>query len=72
MPGDLRPTRAACPEAFPARALRTDPDERRLVEAMAERVLALHPAWPWPLVEEEARRRAEAMLSAGRRRGHHG
>jgi hypothetical protein len=23
-----------------------------------ERVLAAHPPWPWPLIEEEARRRA--------------
>lgn len=31
-----------------------------------ERVLAAHPAWPWPLIEAEAMRRAEAAGSADR------
>jgi hypothetical protein len=52
--------------AFMPRALRTAPAERHLVEALAARVLATHPAWPWPLIEREACRRAEALLAISR------
>jgi len=52
---------------FEPKALRTPPDERDLVEAFMERVLAVHPAWPWPLIEEEARRRDKAVLAASNR-----
>ena len=48
---------------FRPRAIRTSPDERRLIDELAEQVLADHPAWPWPLIEEETRRRAQAMLA---------
>jgi hypothetical protein len=48
---------------FGPRTLRIRPDERRLVDELTERVLATHPAWPWPLIEEEARRQAEAILA---------
>jgi hypothetical protein len=43
------------------------PSERELVAAFMERVLAAHPAWPWPLIEEEARQRAEEVLAIVRR-----
>jgi hypothetical protein len=43
------------------------PGEADLVAAFMERVLAAHPAWPWPLIEEEARRRAEEVLAVVRR-----
>jgi hypothetical protein len=49
---------------FTPRALRLEPAERRLLEAQTERVLAAHPAWPLPLIEEAARRRAERILAA--------
>jgi hypothetical protein len=66
MPDDSPPANPAKPGLFEPKALRTPPDERLLVEAFMERVLAVHPAWPWPLIEEEARRRAEAVLAASR------
>jgi hypothetical protein len=52
--------------AFEPRALRTSPIERVLIEELMERVLAAHPAWPWPLIEEEARRWAGQILAAMR------
>jgi uncharacterized protein YbaA (DUF1428 family) len=52
---------------FEPRALRLDPDDRRRLEAQTERVLAAHPAWPWPLIEETARRRAERIGAARER-----
>jgi hypothetical protein len=52
---------------FEPKALRTTSIERHLVEAYMERVLAAHPAWPWPLIEEEARQQAKEALSALRR-----
>jgi hypothetical protein len=68
MPDDVPCARRARPDAaFAPRSLRTDPAERRLLEELTARVLALYPAWPWPLVEEEARRRVEAVLAAGHR-----
>jgi len=69
MPEDAPPTRVVCPDAFVPRVLRTAPDLQRLVEEFTERVLTAHPAWPWPLIEEEARRRAEAVLAAQNRGG---
>ncbi|WP_143018238.1 hypothetical protein [Belnapia rosea] len=63
MPDESPP---ACPspsDAFGPRALRRAPAEQRLVEACLEQVLAAHPAWPWPLIEEMARRRAEEALA---------
>jgi hypothetical protein len=51
---------------FEPKALRVTPAERDLVAAFMERVLAAHPAWPWPLIEEEARRRAEEFFAAAR------
>jgi hypothetical protein len=67
MPDDDPLPCAARPGTFPPRALRTAPEERRLVEELTARVLAAHPAWPWPLIEREARRRAEVILGASRR-----
>src|SRR3954462_229899 len=64
MPDDSAPACPAMLSRFEPKALRTPPDERDLVEAFMERVLAVHPAWPWPLIEEEARRRAKAVLAA--------
>ena len=52
---------------FEPKALRMTPGERDLVAAFMERVLAAHPAWPWPLIEEEARRRAEEVFAVVRR-----
>jgi hypothetical protein len=52
---------------FDPKVLRTVPEERKLIADWMERVLAAHPAWPWPLIEEEARRRAEEALAATRR-----
>jgi hypothetical protein len=49
---------------FAPHALRLDPADRRRLEAQTERVLAAHPAWPWPLIEEAARRRAERIRAA--------
>src|SRR5690242_8287120 len=40
-------------------------DEAQLISALAERILAAHPAWPWTLIEEEARRRAAAARPEG-------
>ena len=60
MPDDNTAACRVLPHAFAPRALRTDPAERRLLEELTERVFALHPAWPWPLLEAEARRRLEA------------
>ena len=45
------------------------PPEQDPLPAFIERVLAAPPAWPWPLIEEEARRRAEKVLAIVRR-GH--
>ena len=59
MPDDSPPP---CPVQlgfFEPMALRVTPAERDLVAAFMERVLAAHPAWPWPLIEEKARQRAE-------------
>jgi hypothetical protein len=50
---------------FEPKALRVTPAEQDLVAAFMERVLAAHPAWPWPLIEE-ARRRAEELFAAAR------
>ena len=70
MPDDPGIRRArAVGVAFAPRALRTDRAERRLLEELTERVLALHPAWPWPLIEAEAHQRATALLAAGRHPG---
>ena len=63
MPDDVPHARTDRPGPFAPRALRTTPDERRLVEQLTARVLEAHPAWPWPLIEEEARRRAEELLA---------
>ena len=52
---------------FGPRTLRTTPDERRLLEDLMDHILAIHPAWPWPMIEEEARRQAEAIRTATRR-----
>jgi hypothetical protein len=68
MPDDEPLPSAARPETFPPRTLRTAPEERRPVEELTARVIAAHPAWPWPLIEREARRRAEAILAAAARR----
>jgi hypothetical protein len=54
-----------CP--FDPKVLRTVPEERKLIADWMERVLAAHLAWPRPLIEEEARRRAEEALAAPRR-----
>jgi hypothetical protein len=43
------------------------PEERKLIADWTERVFAAHPAWPWPLIEEEARRRAEEVLAVTHR-----
>jgi hypothetical protein len=51
---------------FAPRALRLDPADRRRLEAQAERVLAAHPAWPWPLIEEAASTASVAPRSACR------
>jgi hypothetical protein len=67
MPDDDPLPRVSRPGIFPPRALRTAPEERRLVEELTARVLAAHPAWPWPLIEREAHRRAEVILGASRR-----
>ncbi|MBL6454634.1 hypothetical protein JMJ55_04815 [Belnapia sp. T6] len=67
MPDDSLPARPAQFDHFEPKALRTSPDERQLVEDCVARALAAHPAWPWPLIEEEGRRRAEEVLAASRR-----
>jgi hypothetical protein len=54
------------------KVLRTVPEERKLIADWMERVLAAHPAWPWPLIEEEARRRAEEAPAARRSVGRQG
>ncbi len=59
MPDDSTP-------ATPAETGCFAPEERRQIEMFMERVLAAHPAWPWPLIEAEAMRRAEAAGSADR------
>jgi hypothetical protein len=64
MPDDSLPAR---PAPFEPKALRMMPGEWDLVATFMERVLATHPAWPWPLIEEEARRRAEEFLANSRR-----
>lgn len=46
--------------AFAPRVLRADPAERLRLDALTERALARHPAWPWPLIEAEARRALDA------------
>ncbi|WP_176952892.1 hypothetical protein [Belnapia rosea] len=64
MPDESPPACPAPPsDAFGPRALRRAPAEQHLVEACLEQVLAAHPAWPWPLIEEMARRRAEEILA---------
>jgi hypothetical protein len=65
MPDDSPPVRPAMLGTFEPRALRTSPDERQLLTIWLERVLARHPAWPWPLIEEEARRLAAGEAAAG-------
>ncbi|WP_043363481.1 hypothetical protein [Belnapia sp. F-4-1] len=60
MPDDSLPAR---PAPFEPKALRMMPGERDLVATFMEHVLAAHPAWPWPLIEEEARRRAKEFLA---------
>ena len=67
MPDDSPPAHPVQLGFFEPKALRVTPGERDLVAAFMERVLAAHPAWPWPLIEEEARRRAEEVLAAARR-----
>ncbi len=67
MPDDSPPARSARTACFDPLALRMMPSERELVAAFMERVLAAHPAWPWPLIEEEARQRAEEVLAIVRR-----
>ena len=66
MPNDFPPARAVPLGPFEPKVLRTMPDERRLIEGFLERVLATHPVWPWPLIEEEAQRRAKAVLATMR------
>jgi hypothetical protein len=63
MPDDPPPPLAAHLGFFEPKALRTTPGEQDLMATFMERVLATHPAWPWPLIEEEARRRAEEVLA---------
>lgn len=65
MPKDLASARIGGLDVFEPRAVRTPPDERRRLKVLAERVFALHPVWPWSLIEEEARRMAEALASKG-------
>ena len=60
------PAFAAGLNHFAPRAICTTPEERRLLEKLIDRVLAIHPAWPWPMIEEEARRQAEAIHAANR------
>ena len=67
MPDDSPPPHPAQLGSFEPKALRMTPGERELVAAFMERVLAAHPAWPWPLIEEEARRQAEEVLADVRR-----
>jgi hypothetical protein len=67
MPDESLPTRPAHLGPFEPKARRTTPDERHIVEDCMERVLAAHPAWPWPLIEAEARRRATEVLAVLRR-----
>ncbi len=67
MPDDSPPACSGRPVPFEPKALRMTPGEADLVAAFMERVLAAHPAWPWPLIEEEARRRAEEVLAVVRR-----
>jgi hypothetical protein len=62
---DNAPPSPLCP--FDPMVMRTVPEERKLLADWMERVLAAHPAWPWLLIEEEARRRAEEALAAPRR-----
>ena len=64
MPDDSTPATPAETGCFAPKALRTAPEERRRIEMFMERVLAAHPTWPWPLIEAEAMRRAEAAGSA--------
>jgi hypothetical protein len=64
MSDDSSPARPAPLGPFTPKALRTTLDEQHLVEGFVERVLAAHPAWPWPLIEEEARRRVREALAA--------
>ena len=65
MPDDLASARTGGLDVFDPHALRTSPDQRRHLEALTERVFALHPAWPWPLIEEEARRVEETLAKRG-------
>jgi hypothetical protein len=67
MPDNAPPSPRASLGPFDPKVLRTVPEERKLIADWIERVLAAHPAWPWPLIEEEARRRAEEFLAATRR-----
>lgn len=64
MANDSSPATPAAFGCFTPQALRNAPGERRRIEMFMERVLAAHPAWPWPLIEAEAMRRAEAARSA--------
>lgn len=65
MPDDSLPPLPVHLGFFEPKALRVTPAEQDLVAAFMERVLAAHPAWPWPLIEE-ARRRAEELFAAAR------
>ncbi len=66
MPANVASAPAAGLSHFVPRAHRTTLEERRLLEGLMDRVLAIHPAWPWPMIEEEARRQAEAIRAANR------
>ncbi len=67
MPDDSPHPRSGRTLPLEPKVLRMTPRERERMAILMERVLAAHPAWPWPLIEEEARRRADRAGDAADR-----